>query len=77
MPRTRQSDIEAVALMISQWPVIPGDKPAGQLAREINDGDGWTIHYSAPLDGVLYIEGVHLSDDDLAAALRLADTWRS
>lgn len=45
------------------------------LARQINNGEGWTIERSAPLGNVTRFEGVRISDEKLVAAHGLALAW--
>lgn len=53
-----------------------GDETVEQIARRINETTGWTFEDSAPLGNVTRTEGAVLSAEDLAAAIRLAETWR-
>jgi hypothetical protein len=48
------------------------------LARQINNGDGWTIERSADdttRGNITRFEGVQVSDDQLVAAHTLALSW--
>lgn len=52
-----------------------GDETVEQIATRINNTTGWTFEDSAPLGNVTRTEGAVLSADDLAVAIRLAETW--
>ncbi len=51
------------------------DRPLIDLAREINDGEGWTFEASTDqADWVVVSEGVRFSDAQLAEAAAIAAT---
>jgi len=71
--------IEHVAILIAENVSLAaayGDESVAQIASRINQTTGWTWEDSAPLDSVTRTEGAVLSEAELAAALRLAETWR-
>jgi len=78
MERTRQTQyIEQVAgIMVGWW-----EGPDPERAREINDGDGWTVdvrligeEYVSDTDWTR-VSNLHLSPHALVRALDLAERW--
>ena len=44
--------------------------------RTINDSEeGWTVEFNAPLNSVLRVEQVHLTEDELKQAWAIANEW--
>jgi hypothetical protein len=81
MKSEHNHNIEQVASIISESSWEYDFNSAEEFARKQNDGDGWSfdVRYGSEAGHSNWtrIEGLKLSTEDLAAAVRLAQEWES